>query len=77
MIGGDVLGGDFYGDMPTIEVGSTDTVSDHGRVIPTIAVDEYAATLSRWFGVAPGQIEDIFPNIGRFNSSDLGFMNPV
>ena len=77
VIGGDVLGGDFYGDMPTIELGSTDTVSDHGRVIPTIAVDEYAATLSQWFGVAPGQIGDIFPNIGRFNSAVLGFMNPV
>ena len=77
VIGGDVLGGDFYGDMPVIELGSTDTVSDHGRVIPTQAVDEYAATLAQWFGVAPGNVSDIFPNIGRFDSSDLGFMNPV
>lgn len=75
VVGGAVNGGDFYGDMPIIEPGSTDTVSDHGRVIPSIAVDEYAATLSRWFGVGNGSIGDIFPNIGRFNSSDLGFMN--
>lgn len=75
VVGGAVNGGDFYGDMPTIEIGSSDTVSDHGRVIPTIAVDEYAATLAQWFGVAPGQVSDIFPNIGRFNSTDLGFMS--
>ena len=74
VIGGDVNGGDFYGNMPVIEVGSTDAISDHGRVIPTIAVDEYAATLSQWFGVGSGDLTDIFPNLGRFNSSDLGFM---
>lgn len=75
VIGGAVNGGDFYGDMPVIEPGSIDTVSDHGRVIPTIAVDEYAATLAQWFGVGAGQLTDIFPNINRFSSSDLGFMN--
>ncbi|MGJ8662934.1 MAG: DUF1501 domain-containing protein [Marinicella sp.] len=75
VIGGAVNGGDFYGDMPVIEVGSTDAISSHGRTIPTIAVDEYAATLSQWFGVASGQVSDIFPNIGRFNTSDLGFLN--
>ena len=75
VIGGDVVGGDFYGDMPVIEPGSVDSVSDHGRCIPTIAVDEYGATLARWFGVNSGLIGDVFPNIGRFNTSDLGFMN--
>lgn len=75
VVGGAVNGGDFYGDMPVIEPGSTDSVSDHGRCIPTIAVDEYAATLAQWFGVAPGVLSDIFPNISRFNTTDLGFMN--
>jgi len=75
VIGGAVNGGDFYGNMPVIEPGSINSVSDHGRCIPTIAVDEYAATLASWFGVSSGLISDIFPNIGRFNSSDLGFMN--
>jgi uncharacterized protein (DUF1501 family) len=74
VIGGNVNGGDFYGDMPLIEPGSLDSVSDHGRCIPTIAVDEYGATLARWFGVSNGLIADVFPNIGRFNTSDLGFM---
>ncbi len=75
VIGGQVNGGDFYGDMPMVEPGSIDTISDHGRVIPTIAVDEYAATLSQWLGVGSGSLSDIFPNIGRFNTTDLGFMD--
>lgn len=74
VIGGDVNGGDFYGDMPLIEPGSINSISDHGRCIPTIAVDEYGATLARWFGVSNSLIADVFPNIGRFNTSDLGFM---
>lgn len=77
VMGGAVNGGDFYGDMPVIEPGSLDSVSDHGRCIPTIAVDEYAATLAQWFGVNISQIPDILPNIGRFNTNDLGFMNSV
>ncbi len=75
VMGGAVNGGDFYGDMPIIEPGSIDSVSDHGRCIPTTAVDEYVATIAQWFGVGISQIPDILPNIGRFNSSDLGFMN--
>ncbi len=78
VIGGDVSGGDFYGDMPVIEEGSTDAISDHGRVIPTIAVDEYVATLAQWFGVPGGQpLLDILPNIGRFGTTDLGFMGAM
>ncbi|WP_395376575.1 DUF1501 domain-containing protein [Marinicella sp. W31] len=76
VVGGAVNGGDFYGDMPIIELGSDNAVSEHGRVIPTIAIDEYAATLAQWFGVLPGnQLLDILPNIGRFNSTDLGFLD--
>ncbi|WP_395377419.1 DUF1501 domain-containing protein [Marinicella sp. W31] len=74
VVGGAVNGGDFYGAMPVIEPDSSDAISDHGRTIPTIAVDEYGATLARWFDVPGNQINTIFPNIGRFNSSDLGFM---
>jgi hypothetical protein len=47
----------------------------YGQIIPKIAVDQYAATLASWFGVDSGGINDIFPNLGRFPSSNLGFMN--
>jgi uncharacterized protein (DUF1501 family) len=37
-------------------------------------VDEYAATLARWFGVSETDLPLVLPNIGRFSHPDLGFM---
>ena len=37
-----------------------------GRWIPTTSVDEYSATLARWFGVSASDMPLVFPNIGRF-----------
>jgi uncharacterized protein (DUF1501 family) len=34
----------------------------------------YAATLASWFGVPANQLSTIFPNIGNFSSSNLGFV---
>jgi hypothetical protein len=38
-------------------------------------VEQYAATLATWYGVSAADIPIVFPNIGRFESSDLGFMS--
>ena len=45
-----------------------------GQIIPTTSVDQYAATLARWFGVGAAELDLIFPNLGNFASRDLGFM---
>jgi uncharacterized protein (DUF1501 family) len=42
--------------------------------LPSTAVDQYSATLAKWFGVQPGELATVSPNIGRFAASDLGFM---
>ena len=73
IVGGSVHGGDLYGTVPTlVEDGPDD--SGQGRWIPTTSVDEYAATLARWFGVASSDMSLVLPNLGRFASTDLGFM---
>lgn len=74
--GGAVQGGNIYGRMPILSINGPDDTSK-GRWIPTTAVDEYAATLARWFGVSSGNLPFILPNIGRFAGSDLGFMKSV
>jgi uncharacterized protein (DUF1501 family) len=37
-------------------------------------VDEYSATLAKWFGISPTYLGTVFPNLGRFPNPDLGFM---
>ncbi len=74
ILGGAVKGGDIYGKMPVqTEEGPDDSTS--GRWIPTTSVDEYAATLARWFGVSATDLPLVVPNIGRFSNPNLGFMN--
>lgn len=72
-VGGAVQGGRFYGTMPRLLNDGPDDVG-WGQIIPTTSVDQYAATLARWFGVGEAEIDLIFPNLGNFASRNLGFM---
>lgn len=74
VMGGAVKGRQTYGKLPTFAVNGPDDTG-LGRWIPTLAVDQYSATLAKWFGVDPGGNMDlIFPNLVRFGTRDLGFM---
>jgi uncharacterized protein (DUF1501 family) len=73
VVGGAVKGGATYGKLPTLTINGPDDTGT-GRWIPTTSVDQYAATLATWFGVDPGNLSTIFPNLGRFASSNLGFI---
>ncbi len=79
VMGGDVKGGNVYGTFPTLSIDGPDDTG-YGRWIPSTSVDEYSATLAKWFGVNPsltpgGELLTVFPNLGRFSRPDLGFMN--
>ncbi|HEV7645760.1 MAG TPA: DUF1501 domain-containing protein [Pyrinomonadaceae bacterium] len=85
VMGGAVLGGDFYGmntsngtPYPQLVKNGPDdadsSASAKGRWIPTTSVEQYAATLARWYGLDPAQLSQVFPNINNFSSSNLGFM---
>jgi uncharacterized protein (DUF1501 family) len=82
VMGGSVLGGDFYGVQtasngtvyPTIQLAGPDDTDTRGRWIPTCAVEQYAATLATWLGVQSSDLPTIFPLLGRFTTPDLGFL---
>ena len=74
ILGGAVRGGSLYGKFPTLALGGPDDAEREGRWIPTTAVDQYGATLAKWFGASPAQLVTVFPNLHRFPTSDLGFM---
>lgn len=74
VIGGAVKGGQIYGTMPTLELSGPDDASDLGRWIPTIAVDQFAATLASWFGADATALAAVLPNLSAFSSANLGFI---
>lgn len=74
IMGGAVRGGSVYGTFPDLTLDGPDDAS-YGRIIPTTAIDQYAATLARWFGLSELSINTLLPNLYRFPSSDLGFMS--
>lgn len=75
VMGGAVAGNRVYGDYPDLKLTDGNPLdTGRGRWIPTTAVDQYSATLAKWFGVSESRLADIFPNIGNFGTADLGFM---
>jgi uncharacterized protein (DUF1501 family) len=72
--GGAVHGGQIYGSMPTLALGGPDDAGNEGRWIPTIAVDQYAATLASWFGADAAALAAVLPNLGAFSPSSLSFI---
>ena len=87
MVGGAVKGRAFYGTPPPVSVGNTTAANDQwhvgqGRLLPSTSVDQYAATLAKWFGVADSELTGILPNLSRFGVAagrpdypvNLGFM---
>ena len=74
IMGGAVKGGDFYGTFPTLAVNGPDDATGQGRWVPTTSLDQYAATLAQWFGVAASDLPSIFPNLVNFSTPTLGIM---
>lgn len=75
ILGGAVVGGMFYGNYPTLALNSpNDDGGNRGRWIPTTSMEQYAATLANWYGLAPSDIPKVFPNLVRFPTQNLGFL---
>ncbi len=75
VLGGAVRGGSIFGTWPTLALGGPDDAEREGRWIPTTAVDQYGATLARWFGAGAADLAKVFPNLSRFPVADLGFLS--
>jgi uncharacterized protein (DUF1501 family) len=73
VMGGAVNGGRFYGTAPHVSIQTNDQVGQ-GRLLPSTSVDEFAATLARWFGCTTTELPGILPNVGNFTNTNLGFV---
>jgi len=92
MVGGAVKGQAFYGAPPPVSTSDVKSGGVYlpenqwhvgqGRLIPTTSVDQYAATLAKWFGVSDSEMPGVLPKIVNFGGTvngidypkDLGFM---
>ena len=70
VVGGAVNGGQLYGSIPdpTFEHSQD---AGNGRLIPTIAVDQYAASLGRWLGLEDAALEFALPSWRNFSADPL------
>lgn len=83
VFGGGVRGGRIYGRWPQIGASSSNPDdAGWGQIIPTLSVDQYASTLSKWFGLCDVDRATVFPNLVHMqgaplsiSGADLGFMN--
>ena len=77
IMGGAVKGRDIYGQYPTLGIDrpgfdNPDIVGNN--MLPTTSVDQYGATLGRWFGVPDASLFTIFPNLNHYATPFLGFL---
>jgi uncharacterized protein (DUF1501 family) len=70
VVGGAVNGGSLYGDIPSPSFEHSQDAG-RGRLIPTIAVDQYAASLGRWLGLDDNSLAQALPNLSNFSSNPL------
>jgi uncharacterized protein (DUF1501 family) len=79
IVGGAVQGHTLYGTYPNITPGGPDDTdggqTPRGRWIPTTSIEQYAATLATWYGLSSADLTAVFPLIGHFSSSNLGFLS--
>ncbi len=82
VMGGAVRGGNLYGTFPILGAKNSgnngfDSSPDqlqNGALLPAQSIEQYGATLARWFGLSDSQLNSAFPRLGAFATRDLGFM---
>ncbi|HVJ45366.1 MAG TPA: DUF1501 domain-containing protein [Luteolibacter sp.] len=79
VMGGPVQGGVIRGSFPSLEIDGPDDVGRGGRIFPRLSADEVFCEMLRWFGVSPGDMDQVLPNIRNFydpssSSNPVGFL---
>ena len=77
VMGGAVNGGDIYGQYPTLGVdvtGFSNPNMSGNALIPQVSVDQYSATLGRWFGISDSNMDILFPNLRNYSQRYLTFV---
>ncbi|MDM0081434.1 DUF1501 domain-containing protein [Variovorax sp. J31P179] len=82
VVGGAVNGKAFYGTPQVVSINNDPKLAGYeghvgqGRLIPTTSVDQYGATLAKWFGVPDAELPGILPNLKNFGGNFNGIEYP-
>ncbi len=74
VMGGAVNGGQLYGELPSFITGADDDAGDKGRVIPSLSINQFGASMASWMGLTDSDLVNVFPDLANFGSdwrSDL------
>ncbi|GAA6137716.1 DUF1501 domain-containing protein [Arenicella sp. 4NH20-0111] len=75
VMGGKVDGGQVFGEFPEFSADDPQYIDFRGTLVPTISTDQMSATIAKWFGdFSTSEVNELFPNLMEFDTSDLGFM---
>ncbi len=73
VMGGPVAGGKLHGSYPMSLAPGNALDLGRGRLLPTTSVDEMAAEMAMWYGIAnDNNLEAVLPNIRNFPSANSG-----
>lgn len=74
VMGGAVNGGALYGAFPQQALGGPDDSGTRGTWVPGTSEDQYMGALAKWFGLAQGDMDYVFPNLKTFNYQTPAFV---
>lgn len=74
VLGGSVDGGQIFGELPAPDLSLPNYTPSRGRLIPSVSVEQYAATLGGWFGLNDAELAAALPNLANFQSPTVGFV---
>ncbi len=69
--GGALKSRSLFGQAPLLGSSGPDDVGQ-GRMLPSMAVDQFAATLATWMGVSSTNLSTVVPAIGNYSVKNLG-----
>jgi len=71
VMGGSVNGGKIIGNIPEPTPDSSRFTKRRARMIPTLSIEQYASNLGSWFGLNNDELNQLFPNLTRFDSAAI------
>jgi len=68
-MGGAVNGQQIFGEQPTYETGGDDDIGNKGRIIPSLSINQFGATLGSWMGLTDSDLYEVFPDLANFDNN--------